>query len=57
MWSRSSQRISSISKAAVIVSMSTVARTDPCGIPSACWAWVNTSFHSRASRWDSILGR
>ena len=40
-----------------MVSISTVARTVPCGMPSASWAWVKTSFHSRASRCDSILGR
>ena len=40
-----------------MVSISTVARIVPCGTPRAASAWVKTSFHSRASRWDSILGR
>ena len=37
--------------------MSTVARTLPRGMPMAAWAWMNTSFQSRASRWLSSLGR
>jgi len=56
-WSFSSYRISSISNAAGIVSISTVALIEPCGTPSACCAIVKMSFHSRASRCDSILGR
>jgi hypothetical protein len=55
--SRSSQRISSISKAAMIVSINTVAQMVPFGSPSFDWASRKTSFHSRASRWLSILGR
>ena len=46
-----------ISKAAVIVSTSTVALIVPCGKPSSFCAITNTSFHRRASRWLSILGR
>jgi hypothetical protein len=57
MWSRSSKRISSISKAAGMVSISTVALIVPTGMPSAAWAWTNTSFQRRASRWLSSLGR
>ena len=37
--------------------MRTVARTDPRGTPSAVWAWMKTSFQSRASWCDSSLGR
>ena len=43
--------------AAWIVSMSTVARIVPCGIPSSAWAKRNTSFHRRASRKCSSLAR
>ena len=57
MWSRSSQRISCISKAARIVSISTVALMVPTGSPSSCCAITNTSFQSRASRWLSNFGR
>ena len=56
-WSLSAWRISSISNAARIVSISTVARMVPTGIPSASCAATKTSFHSFASRWLSILGR
>jgi hypothetical protein len=37
--------------------MSTVARTDPRGTPTASSTWSKTLFHSRASRWLSIFGR
>ena len=37
--------------------MSTVALMVPWGMPSSSCARVKTSFHSRASRYDSILGR
>ena len=40
-----------------MVSISTVARIVPCAMPSCSSAKVNTSFHSRASRWLSIFGR
>ena len=56
-WSRSSYRISSISNAARIVSISTVARIEPRGMPSASSASANASFQSRASRWLSSFGR
>ena len=49
MWSRISYRISSISKAAGNVSISTVALMLPVGMPSVSCANRNTSFHSRAS--------
>ena len=37
--------------------MSTVARIEPRGMPSASWAWTKTSFQSRASWCDSSLAR
>ncbi len=55
MWSRSSKRISSISNAAGSVSMSTVARIVPCGMPMYCSLKVKTSSHSFASSLDSSL--
>ena len=57
MWSRSAYRISSISNAAGIVSISTVARIVPCGMPSRSCAKTKTSFQSSASLCDSIFGR
>src|SRR5437868_6273230 len=41
----------------MIVSISTVARMVPFGSPNFDWASRNISFHSRASRWLSILGQ
>jgi hypothetical protein len=38
-------------------SIRTVARTEPCGMPSAAWAATKTSFHRCASRWLSSFGR
>ena len=40
-----------------MVSISTVARTVPCSMPSARSLWLNTSSQSLASRWLSVLGR
>ena len=57
MWSRSSKRISSISNAAGSVSISTVARIVPCGMPMYSSLNVKTSSHSFASSDDSIFGR
>jgi hypothetical protein len=37
--------------------MSTVARTEPRGTPTASCTCSKTLFHSRASRWLSIFGR
>jgi len=48
---------SSISKAAMMVSIRTVPRMVPLGTPMVSWARLNTSFQRRASRWLSILGR
>src|ERR1700679_1014152 len=49
--------ISSISKAAGSVSISTVALNVPAGMPSCCCANRKTSFHSRASRGHHHDGR
>ena len=43
--------------AAAIVSMWTVARIVPCGMPSSSCAQTKIWFHSRASSEDSSLGR
>src|SRR4029078_6570679 len=53
---RSSERISSISTAPRIVSISTVARIEPFGMPTYFCEKTKTSFQSRASRRDSIFG-
>ena len=55
MWSRSSKRISSISNAAGRVSMRTVARIVPYGMPMCSSLKVKMSFQSFASSLDSIF--
>lgn len=55
--SLSSKRNSSISKAAVMVSMRTVALIDPRLMDRRSCDILKASFQSRHSRWDSILGR
>ena len=49
MWSFSACRISSISNAAVMVSISTVTLIVPMGSPSSSWAATNTAFQRAAS--------
>ena len=56
-WSFSSQRNSSISNAATTVSMRQVAFMVPLGKFRNSCETTKISFHSRASRCDSIFGR